>query len=195
MFLLGASIGSLFPDIDNETSHMADKFPLTSNLINKTFGHRGFFHSILFMVALFVSTIILNKINHNIMDAISLFFLAIYFIKLPHHKGIIKRIIITLILFHFLSLLLPGTYYFPFGLIFGIGTHLFCDLFTKMGVKLFYPYGKYVRLVPLPSGNLLEIPISIALGIGFYFVVNYSQNYILQALSFLGIVAWELNLI
>lgn len=46
---IAAIIGSLFPDIDSRTSKLGKKLKLTSIIVSKCFGHRGFFHSPLFI--------------------------------------------------------------------------------------------------------------------------------------------------
>ena len=43
--VLTTMIGSLFPDIDSSTSKLGSKMKITSTIINKLFGHRGFLHS------------------------------------------------------------------------------------------------------------------------------------------------------
>lgn len=46
--ILTAMLGSLFPDLDSRTSKLGSKFKLTSTIVSKLFGHRGFLHSLFF---------------------------------------------------------------------------------------------------------------------------------------------------
>lgn len=50
--ILTAMLGSLFPDLDSRTSKLGSKLKLTSAIISKLFGHRGFFHSLLFSLVM-----------------------------------------------------------------------------------------------------------------------------------------------
>lgn len=49
VFAIGSIIGALLPDMDSPTSRLGRCFPLLSKLFNKGFGHRGLFHSPLFL--------------------------------------------------------------------------------------------------------------------------------------------------
>ena len=46
------SIGALLPDIDHPKSKLGNKIPKTSHFFHFVFGHRGFFHSLFFVVIL-----------------------------------------------------------------------------------------------------------------------------------------------
>lgn len=56
---IGVVLGSLLPDIDHPGSRVGRTFPTVSNALAKTFGHRGFTHSliavVLFMAVIFQS--------------------------------------------------------------------------------------------------------------------------------------------
>lgn len=49
---ISAMFGSIFPDIDQPKSKMGQQIPILSRLMRGTFGHRGFCHSILFLLTL-----------------------------------------------------------------------------------------------------------------------------------------------
>ena len=46
LFILTATLFSIFPDIDERRSKIGKKYKWTSRIINFLFGHRGFFHSV-----------------------------------------------------------------------------------------------------------------------------------------------------
>ncbi len=48
LVIIPSYIGSALPDIDHPKSHLGRRLKLTSKLVSKTFGHRGFTHSLLF---------------------------------------------------------------------------------------------------------------------------------------------------
>ncbi len=114
-------IGSLFPDIDTRTSKLGKKMKISSAIVSKLFGHRGFFHSPLFVAIAFLLCwrIFLWQ---NIMDY-SVIFL---------------------------------------GFIAGMLTHLACDMATKGGLPLFYPYNrKRFSISVIESGSKWEwIPLT-----------------------------------
>jgi len=49
---IAAMFGSVFPDIDQPKSKMGQQIPILSKLMRGTFGHRGFCHSLLFLLIL-----------------------------------------------------------------------------------------------------------------------------------------------
>lgn len=74
-----ASVGALLPDIDQPTSKIGNKVP-GSFIIKLIFGHRGFFHSLLASVLLFlvlstfvaeyiVILIVTGYLSHLVLDA------------------------------------------------------------------------------------------------------------------------------
>jgi inner membrane protein len=52
--VLTTMVGSLFPDIDSRTSKLGSKMKITSTIASKLFGHRGFLHSPLFAICMFL---------------------------------------------------------------------------------------------------------------------------------------------
>lgn len=53
LFFIVFFIGVMAPDMDNPMSKIGRKFKLTSNLIKFIFGHRGIFHSLIFLVLIY----------------------------------------------------------------------------------------------------------------------------------------------
>lgn len=60
--VLTTMVGSLFPDIDSRTSKLGSKMKITSAIVSKLFGHRGFLHSPLFaLVMLLICGLMFKK--------------------------------------------------------------------------------------------------------------------------------------
>ncbi len=118
--VLTTILGSLFPDLDSSTSKLGSKMKITSTIINKLFGHRGFLHSPLFIVFMMW---LLNRIfvTNNIQEY---------------------------------SLLWQG---FAFGMM----NHLICDMMTKGGIPILYPFSRVkVSFTFMKSGSKWEwIPL------------------------------------
>ena len=58
-----ADLGSAFPDIDMRGSYVSKKYPMLSKYFGKNFRHRGFTHSLLFLLILGLSCIFLISIS------------------------------------------------------------------------------------------------------------------------------------
>jgi len=84
-------VGSIFPDIDEGSSKINQWLGLPGKIIGKVSKHRGFFHSLVFIVLV---VLVVNG----------------YF----------------------------GSYY-GWGLFLGLASHLFLDILTPSGIKVFYP--------------------------------------------------------
>lgn len=82
MFFVYYFIGVIIPDIDNPVSKIGRRFKITSKVIRFLFGHRGIFHSLLFLIVLFLILRIFNSfiavcisigyLTHLIADALTL---------------------------------------------------------------------------------------------------------------------------
>lgn len=59
VYIYGAYFGSLLPDIDMKNSYISKKVPIVYKLFGKHFKHRGFTHSIVFFLMLWVCASIL----------------------------------------------------------------------------------------------------------------------------------------
>jgi len=79
VFIVGAIVGGLLPDIDHPKSRIGKRFIL-SEAINKKFGHRYFFHSLLFVLItgallsllnfIFGAGVMIGMLSHLILDLI-----------------------------------------------------------------------------------------------------------------------------
>ena len=58
-----ADLGSAFPDIDLKSSYVSKRYPFLSKHFGKNFNHRGFTHSIIFLLLLGIACIGLNYIS------------------------------------------------------------------------------------------------------------------------------------
>lgn len=115
-------VGSLFPDIDSSTSKLGSKMKITSTIINKLFGHRGFLHSPLFIV--FMMWLLNHIFTSNNIQTYSLLWQ---------------------------------------GFAFGMMTHLLCDMMTKGGIPILYPFNRVkISFTFMKSGSKWEwIPLVI----------------------------------
>ena len=117
---VGLVVGSLFPDIDSSTSKLGKRVKPVSKIISKLFGHRGFFHSLIFIGLLFL-------LLKHIFDT----------------KNISQYSVIYI------------------GFCCGCLLHLVCDMMTKGGVPLLYPFSKFkFHLTEMKSGSKYE-PIAL----------------------------------
>ena len=117
---VGLVVGSLFPDIDSSTSKLGKRVKPVSKIISKLFGHRGFFHSLIFIGLLFL-------LLKHIFDT----------------KNISQYNVIYI------------------GFCCGCLLHLVCDMMTKGGVPLLYPFSKFkFHLTGMKSGSKYE-PIAL----------------------------------
>lgn len=58
-----ADLGSAFPDIDLKNSYVSKRYPLLSKCFGKNFKHRGFTHSIVFLLLLGYACVCINYIS------------------------------------------------------------------------------------------------------------------------------------
>jgi inner membrane protein len=135
--LVAASIGSLVPDLDTKTSKLGKKMKITSTIASKLFGHRGFLHSPLFVVCIFIlGALLFKKINATDFSPI----------------------------------------YYSFAL--GMLNHLACDMTTKGGIPLLYPFTRVkFSLSPMKSGSkwepvMLIIMCLLSIGLTILFISN-----------------------
>lgn len=84
-------LGSILPDIDLPTSKIGHRFGFISVLANKFCGHRGFFHSLLFLALLLIPFyvwapayawvgigIVLGGVSHLLLDMLNLRGIALF---------------------------------------------------------------------------------------------------------------------
>lgn len=82
-FLVSCCIGSLAPDIDIPESKIGSMFKPLSIVINRVFGHRGFFHSLVCAVFLsFLISFVFGKLMPDTQIQVIAGFLSGYFLHL-----------------------------------------------------------------------------------------------------------------
>ncbi|MBP1890544.1 inner membrane protein [Clostridium moniliforme] len=68
VYLYSCHIGSFSPDIDMKSSYISKRHPLLSKYFGSKFKHRGFTHSLLFLIILFlICKILITKTNENVL--------------------------------------------------------------------------------------------------------------------------------
>ncbi|MEM3127152.1 MAG: metal-dependent hydrolase [Candidatus Woesearchaeota archaeon] len=82
-------LGSLLPDLDHPNSKLGRKFWPLSKIFNLIFGHRGFFHSLLFVIFIFISVsyfsiifalaISIGILTHLLSDALTVSGVALFY--------------------------------------------------------------------------------------------------------------------
>ncbi len=114
--LAGATIGSLFPDIDSSTSKLGSKFKIVSRIISNMFGHRGLFHCPLLIIGFFF--LFRNLFSQWGWGAYSIGYI---------------------------------------GFLCGMMIHLVCDMTTRGGIPILYPfYTTKFSVTPMRSGSKWE---------------------------------------
>lgn len=83
VFITGAVIGSLFPDIDHRGSYLGRKAKITSTITNALFGHRGITHSPIAMT-IFVFLLYMASKLFFISPIIKLWFIGFFLGILSH---------------------------------------------------------------------------------------------------------------
>lgn len=63
LYYLAVILGSILPDIDTPKSYLGHKFKFISTVINESFGHRTFTHSILVITVLFLISVLIFGMN------------------------------------------------------------------------------------------------------------------------------------
>lgn len=84
IFITGAVIGSLFPDIDHRGSYLGRKAKITSTITNALFGHRGITHSPIVMGAFVFFLYLLSKLFIVTSPFIKLWFIGFFLGILSH---------------------------------------------------------------------------------------------------------------
>ncbi|MCY6371267.1 metal-dependent hydrolase [Clostridium ganghwense] len=152
--LIIVMIASLVPDIDHPKS-LINKYILPfKNKKTKTVVYLCLALVVLWFDYLYVGEPALKALG------ISLIFIAV-----SSHRNGLSHSLGGLIVFTLISGYLGNVYNIPFIVYYfmiGYGMHLLCDMFTKMGIPLFYPFIRRKYKFPLTykvsskSGNLFE---------------------------------------
>ena len=111
LIAVGAGIGSMIPDIDEPNSVLGRKVKILSTTIKTVFGHRGFFHTPLFIlllywllngvlgefsaaykssVEMFIKGILSGMISHLILDMLTPAGIMLFFPLSTHRVRILK---------------------------------------------------------------------------------------------------------
>ncbi|WP_051604742.1 metal-dependent hydrolase [Helicobacter rodentium] len=120
IFYGAVALGSLLPDIDEPNSLLGKKTLGVSNLIKAVFGHRGFTHSLCFILLLGIALLFLGTLDESFWKKIPL---INDFVK--QFGGIIESKNIEI---------------FSIGLLLGCIFHLIGDMMTLSGVPLLLPF-------------------------------------------------------
>lgn len=121
LYILGLSIGSIFPDIDEPQSYIGRKVPVLPRVIKYFFGHRGITHQFIFFLipffALFAFQTSVKEIDIGLFVSLVGFCLGVLFHQLgdmlsgsKKFKGGIKD--------YFYPITSSGKYFTPFPKIF-----------------------------------------------------------------------------
>ena len=120
IFYGAVALGSLLPDIDEPNSLLGKKTLGVSNLIQSIFGHRGFTHSLCFVLLLGILLLLLGTLDKNLWNEIP--FVAEF---AKAFGGIIQA---------------QNVEIFGIGLLLGCIFHLIGDMMTLSGVPLLLPF-------------------------------------------------------
>jgi len=94
LYFRAVNIGSLFPDIDLKSSYISKRYPLISKSLGKKFKHRGFTHSLLCLIVLYIVYIFFIYIsNWNVVIEILCYgfwfgYASHIFLDLFTHQGV-----------------------------------------------------------------------------------------------------------
>ena len=155
--------GALLPDIDNIESKVSYRCPIISKIVNKIFGHRGFIHSILHLLLIYIIYKIELLFFPNIYMGSSLILLTLILFKmLFKRKRLFRNLLACFIIGPIITYIAYGYLYILPGFIAGIAGHLFLDLFTTEGIPPLYPIiKKTISLKNRPSGQPTEFITAI----------------------------------
>lgn len=174
--LIGTIAGSVYPDIDNAESTISNRCPLVSKPFYTFFEHRGFIHSLanvlILMVTYWLCEEFIPILNTNFILASFLLY-AMYKILRP--PGILLKVVYFIFLVSIGNFLLESIEYFVYGFFIGMIGHIFCDMFTKKGVKLFWPFGKYISFRNVESGTIGEFVIVLAFSIIYFAAIKFAN--------------------
>ncbi|MCY6483297.1 metal-dependent hydrolase [Clostridium aestuarii] len=147
-------IASLMPDIDHPKS-IINKYILPfKNKKTKTIMYLGFALIVLWVNYLYTREAALNALG-----------IVFIFVAISSHRNGLTHSLVGLIVFTFISGYLGEIYdvsFIAYYFMVGYGMHLTCDMMTKMGIPLFYPFKKkkykfpFTYRVSSKKGNTFE---------------------------------------
>lgn len=95
LYFHSASIGALFPDIDLKSSYVSKRYPLIAKTLGKKCRHRGFTHSLLSLIIIYITSVLFIFISHwNIVIEILCYgfwfgYASHIFLDLCTHHGVV----------------------------------------------------------------------------------------------------------
>ncbi|WP_297813410.1 metal-dependent hydrolase [uncultured Helicobacter sp.] len=157
IFYGAVALGSLVPDIDEPNSLLGKKTLGISNLIKTIFGHRGFTHSLCFILLMGVLLFLLSTLDEN------------FWKEIPLVADVIKQ-------FGSVESKNINITIFSIGLLLGCIFHLIGDMMTLSGVPLFLPFKRCnYHIVPsfmrFKTGGIPDKLIT-ALSLGIFGYLN-----------------------
>ena len=187
--VVGASmIGAMLPDIDHPNSRISKKAKITSRVVNTVVGHRGLFHSPIFILALwflftFVKTTVLN--SKALGDVTSLIismgipFAGIIVALLKRGRfSVISTMLIGMVFYWISQGYSMEVLYqcFTTGIIVGYVSHLLMDFMTRAGIPLLYPFtNKKYHIMSLKTGrdDLLAALIFLVISLSYCVILLF----------------------
>jgi len=86
------------------------------------------------------------------------------------HRGIMHSLLFLVIVYFVLYLYVPSI---AFGFLVGYGVHLVGDMFTKQGVRLFYPFKFRIKGFIKTGGRIESFLFFIFLSADFFLIVSF----------------------
>ncbi|KEH98908.1 metal-dependent hydrolase [Clostridium botulinum] len=125
-------IASLLPDIDHPKS-MINKYILPfKNKKTKMVIYIALSIIVLYFDYMYIKSPVLKAIG-----------IALIFVAVSSHRNGLTHSLIGLVIFTIIASYIGKCYAIPasaYYFVIGYGMHLFCDMMTKMGIPLFYPF-------------------------------------------------------
>lgn len=164
LFYVAVALGSLLPDIDEPNSVLGKKTLGISNLLKAIFGHRGFTHSLSFIVLIGALTLFLG------------FFLSEFSLSvksIPFLNGILRGLPIDT---QNIPINRENLEIFCVGLMLGCAFHCLGDMMTISGVPLLLPfraknYYSLPRILRFKTGGIWDYSIAIW-SVGIFVFLN-----------------------
>lgn len=201
-FIASCGIGATLPDIDHHNSTITKKTGIVGKAISGTSKHRGFYHSALSIILLYVLTLMLtSKIEENMMYSTIILGILAFIILLPYVTkalGITKKFNANQ--FNMLLALIAGTAVVSIvisgkplllvmssifeGLVVGAASHILADALNPKGVPLLYPIPGMFKIpfITITTGTPAEFGIMI--------VCNFTNMYFIYIIMKEGIPIW-----
>lgn len=201
-FIASCGIGATLPDIDHHNSTITKKTGVIGKAISGTSKHRGFYHSALSIVLLYMATLLLtSKIEENLAYSTIVLGIIAFLILLPYITkalGITKKFNSNQ--FNMLLALIAGTAVISIiisgkplilvmssifeGLVVGAASHIIADALNPKGVPLLWPIPGMIKfpIISITTGTPAETGIMV--------VCNLTSMYFIYIIIKEGIPLW-----